>query len=326
MSLPMTNERKDVVGVILAGGLGTRMAPFSNKFPKPILPICNKPLIEYQLETMQQIGIKKVFIVIGHLGYEISSALGTGSHLDLQITYVEQVDKLGIAHALGQLQSYIDTPFLLFLGDIFFQTFGLKELLDKFISEESGAYLVVKNDIPEAIAKNFSVILDQDTELVQRVIEKPRYIHNPLKGCGLYLFDLTVFDAIRRTPRTAMRDEYEITDSIQILIDDGEPVRIAHVVEKDINLTNPYDLFTCNMFELKKRKLDNLIDPSAEISDQVSVTNSIIGPNVKINGQVNLKNCVIFADTVIDRQNGLIQNYIVTPDIAVDCQQPIIAK
>lgn len=322
----MSSERKEVVGVILAGGLGTRMAPFSNKFPKPILPICNKPLIGYQLERMQQIGIKKVFIVIGHLGYEISRSLSTGAHLDLQITYVEQVDKLGIAHALGQLQPYIDSPFLLFLGDIFFQTFGLEDLLDKFISEESGAYLVVKDDVPEAIAKNFSVILDPDTKLVRRVIEKPRYIHNPLKGCGLYLFDLTIFDAIKRTPRTAMRDEYEITDSIQILIDDGEPVRIAQVVEKDINLTNPYDLFTCNMYELNRRKLDNLIDPSAEISDQVTVINSVIGPNVKIDGQVSLQNCVIFADTVINRQDGFIQNYIVTPDIAVNCQQPIIAK
>ena len=56
------------------------------------------------------------------------------------------------------------------------------------------------------------------------MIEKPRYIDNDLKGCGLYLFDLPVFDAIRRTPKTAMRDEYEITAAIQIVIDDGLPV------------------------------------------------------------------------------------------------------
>jgi len=322
----MVNDRKEVVGVILAGGLGTRMAPFSNKFPKPMLPICNKPLIEYQLETMQQAGIKKVFIVIGHLGYEISRSFGTGTNLGLDITYVEQVDKLGIAHALGQLQPYIDSPFLLFLGDIFFQTSGLRELIDRFLHEESGSYLAVKNDSPEAIAKNFSVILDAETQRVRRVIEKPRYIHNPLKGCGLYLFDLTVFDAIRRTPRTAMRDEYELTDSIQILINDDEPVRITEIVREDINLTTPFDLFACNMYELNRRKLENLIDPSAKISDEVTVENSVIGANVRIEGKVVLQHCVIFSDTEIVQYDGLLQKYIVTPNITVDCHQPIVAN
>ena len=69
---------------------------------------------------------------------------------------------------------------------------------------------------------------------MRRVIEKPLRVPNSLKGCGIYLFDQRIFEAVRRTPRTAMRDEYELTDSIQILIDYGYPVRTANVVDWDV--------------------------------------------------------------------------------------------
>ena len=85
----------------------------------------------------------------------------------------------------------------------------------------------------------------------KKVIEKPGYLVHNIKGCGLYLFDLHIFDAIRRTPRTAMRDEYEITDSIQILIEDGFLVKQLTIVKEDVNLTVPDDLIKSNMWMLK---------------------------------------------------------------------------
>lgn len=321
----MARGTRDVVGVILAGGRGTRMAPFSLHYPKPMLPICNKPLLEYHIDTMRESGIKEVFVVIGHLGYEIARQLGSGDRLGMNIEYIEQTDALGIAHALGQLQPYVKSPILLFLGDIFFRTSGMKEMIATFRSRDSGSFLVVKEDVPEAIQRNFAVILDPGTGRVQRVIEKPRYIHNSLKGCGLYLFDLPIFDAIRRTPRTAMRDEYEITDAIQILIDDGEPVEIAKVVDEDVNLTTPYDLLGCNMSELDRRGLDNLIDKTAEVSPSATIRHSIIGPGARIEAPAVLEDCVVFADTVIDRAEGRVHGYIVTPEAAIECRPPMLA-
>ena len=91
---------------------------------------------------------------------------------------------------------------------------------------------------------------------VRRVIEKPRYVDSQLKGCGLYVFDPHIFDAIRRTPRTAMRDEYEITDSIQILINDGYVTHHHPIVERDLNLTKPADLLTINLIELARQRPD----------------------------------------------------------------------
>lgn len=321
----MKQKSREIVGVILAGGRGTRMEPFSRRYPKPILPVCNKPLMQYHLEAMANAGIREVFIVIGHLGYEIARTMGSGTWEGMRINYVEQTQTLGIAHALGQLQTYVKNPFLLFLGDIFFRTNGLSTMLDTFRHQESGSVLVVKEDTPEAIQKNFAVVLDSSNPgRVRRVIEKPRYVQNRLKGCGLYLFDLPIFDAVRRTPRTAMRDEYEITDAIQILIDDGEAVTVATVVDEDINLTTPFDLHHCNMAELNVLGCENIVAESASIHPNAVLTHSIIGPGARINGQGALENCVVFAETTIELQGRTLRNYVITPDTAVDCSQRIV--
>ena len=188
-----------MIGAILAAGRGTRMQPFSGDYPKPILPIGNKPLLQHQLELAQQIGIDEFIIVIGHLGYEIAQHLGNGSQLGVKINYVEQHQSLGIAHALGQLEPYISTPVMLFLGDIFFVADQLEEMVRTLETQQASAVLAVKEEAdPDAIRRNFAVLTNPDGS-VRRVIEKPRHSSTNLKGCGLYLFDVSVFDAIRRT-------------------------------------------------------------------------------------------------------------------------------
>src|SRR5262245_35355956 len=107
-------------GAILAGGRGSRMQPFSERYPKPLLPVCNKPLILHQIEIMRSVGIRQIVILIGHKGFELSKTLGDGSQFGVTIRYVEQGSALGIAHAVGRLEREINQPFLLFLGDIFF--------------------------------------------------------------------------------------------------------------------------------------------------------------------------------------------------------------
>ncbi len=313
-----TKNPEKIVGVILAGGRGTRMAPFSTHYPKPMLPICNKPLIQYQVDILKKMGIEEVFIVIGHLGYEISRYLSNGETNGVKIHYVEQKDVLGIAHALGQLQPYIDSPFVMLLGDIFFKTISISTITSRFMDTGRGSCLVVKQDEPKAIQKNFAVLLDEETDRVKRVIEKPRYLETRLKGCGLYFFDLPIFDAIRRTPRTAMRDEYEITDSIQILIDDGEPVYCKELVSLDINLTTPSDLLACNMAELNNQRVENIIHDSATIHPQTELTNCVVGRNVTIDFPATLKNCVLFEGTVLENTEKVMENAIITPQTFVE--------
>lgn len=319
-------SENDLVGVILAAGRGTRMAPFSNKYPKPIMPICNRPQMAYHIDMMKEMGIRDVFVVIGHLGYEIVRAMGDGSQYGVNLTYVEQTQVFGIAHGLFQLEPYIKSPHVLFLGDIFFRTTGLKELIDRFHAD-GGSYLFVKEESdPAAIRRNFSVFVDEETDNVRRVIEKPRYVQNNLKGCGLYLFELPIFDAVRRTPRTAMRDEYEITEAVQILINDGEPVHVARVVEDDVNLTFPNDILRCNLEELDRRGLDVLIAQTAEISPQATIRRSVIGPRARVHGSVTLENCVVFEGATVEDHGHALRDLIITPENVVDCRASLSAN
>ncbi len=305
------------IGAILAGGKGTRMAPFSERYPKPLLPVGNKPLIQHQIELMRELGITDILLLIGHKGYEIASRFGDGSALGVKIRYVEQAQTLGIAHAVGQLERHVDRPVLLFLGDIFFVPRDLRDMFRRFEAQQGGAVLAAKVDTPQAIQKNFAMLLD-DAGHVKRVIEKPRHPPNNLKGVGLYLFDPVVFDAIRRTPRTAMRDEYEITESVQVMIDDGHPVGVATCIEDDINVTTPRDLLRCNLLVAEREAGGQLHGENVTLADGAQMSSVVIGSNVEVAHPISIRNSVVFDNTYVGCAEDLNQ-VIVMPDLIVDC-------
>jgi len=312
-------QQENLLGVILAAGKGTRMAPFSQRFPKPLLPICNQPILEYQIEYMKKAGIRDIIIVIGHLGYSIARYFGDGDSLGVNIRYVEQEETLGIAHAVGRLEPYISSPFLLFLGDIFFITEDLSLMINMLYEKKASAVLAVKQEEdPAAIKRNFAVLLD-DEGYVKRVIEKPRYVINPLKGCGLYLFDLHIFDAIRRTPRTAMRDEYEITDAIQILVDDGFPVVASDIVRKDMNVSYPHDLLLCGLEELKHQDKSSLVGKDCQLHSDVVLDQAIVGDRVQINFPIRIHQTMIFSDTAVNTPED-VERCIITPETLIECK------
>ena len=311
-------DREPLVGAILAAGRGSRMEPFGERFPKPILPICNKPLIVYQIELMRSLGVRDVAVLLGHRGFEIAKILGDGRRFGTNIRYVEQLDLLGIAHAVGRLEPYVDRPFVLFLGDIFFIPTDLTLMWKVFQEQGGGAVLATKQAAdPSEIRKNFAVSLSPDG-YVTRVIEKPRHATNGLKGVGLYLFDLTIFDAIRRTPRTAMRNEYEITDAIQVMIDDGHPVRVANAIEDDVNLTTAADLLAINLRRARHTPADELIGADCRFHPDVRITDSIIGRDVSIDHGISINRSVVFDGARIRSRTSL-DNAIVTPEVTVDC-------
>lgn len=302
-----------VQGVILAAGHGSRMGPFGEAVPKPIAPICNRPLLAYQLDYLRGAGIEDVTIVIGHLGHHIINALGDGSDFGVRIRYVEQVERLGLAHAVGQLEPIVNRPFVLMLGDIFFEMSGLEPMLEQFRNTQAAAVLAVKEEKNHAaIRRNFAVLQHEDGS-VRRVIEKPRTVPNNLKGCGIYLFDERIFEAVRRTPRTAMRDEYELTDSIQILIDYEYPVHVSPVVDWDINLTFIGDLIRCCRHELKKRGIERLVEEGSDVHRDAVLEETVIGSDVRITEPVRLQRCVVMDGVTID-EAGEYTDAVLTPD------------
>ncbi len=314
-------------GAILAAGHGARMQPFSEVFPKPLLPVCNVPLIVRHIRFMASMGIQDVAVLVGHKGYEIAKTLGDGSAYGVQIRYVEQNKMIGIGHAVGLLEQQIgDHPFLLFLGDIYFVPDRFNEIFETFEQHECGAVLATREEPnPSAIRLNFAILQNPDGS-VSRVIEKPRHAPNRLKGVGVYLFSPSIFDSIRRTPRTALRDEYELTDAIQVLIDDGYPVRIANVISQDINLTAPADLLRANIFHLQeKRRATSAVEENLKMPAHARVINSVVGRDVEIVEPIDIANSLVFANTRVESKISL-DRAIVTPQGLIDCRPFLDAK
>ncbi|NOZ04883.1 MAG: NTP transferase domain-containing protein [Chloroflexi bacterium] len=313
------STEKNLVGVILAAGRGTRIKPLSLRYPKPLLPVCNKPIIQYQIEDMKRIGVKEVFVVVGHLKEKVPQQLGDGSAWGMKLHYIDQGETLGIAHAVLQLEDQIDSPFILFLGDIFMVNKDLQTMVEMFWARQAGGVLAVKREYnPEYIRRNFAVILHA-SGIVTRVIEKPRYVNTDLKGCGIYLFDQAIFDAIRRTPRTAQRDEYEITSSIQILIDDGYPVYPAEVVKWDMNITLACDLLGCNRRQRERLGQDNIVGQNVRLAPGTQVINSVIGDGVTVSQPITIRDSLLFAGTPVTGTEDIVDT-VMTPDDVIVCR------
>lgn len=312
-------HHREFEGVILAAGKGTRMRPFSDRYPKPLLPILNKPLIHHQIEYLRELGVRKVFVVIGHLGYEIALNLRRGEHLGVEIEYVEQHDSMGIAHALMQLEPHVNHPFVLLLGDIYFEVDRRVNPIRHFLDREANGFLaIMRESDPKVIARNFAVHLDEDG-CVHRVVEKPRFPRTEWKGCGIYAFDPTFFDAVRRTPRTAGRNEYELTDAVQTFIGDGAKVVARPIMHCDINLTFPYDLLLANLRALHQQEQANLIAENAQVHPAASLHQCIVGSGAEITEPILVRRTMLLPDAVLGVSES-VDRAVVTSDSLVDCR------
>ena len=280
------------------------------------MPVCNRPLVEYQIEIMKNCGISEVYVVISDkTGSTIAETLGDGTRYGMEFRYVEQIEPLGTAHALGILEDLIDSPILVFLGDIYLIMDDLQPLVEEVMSRKVNAILLSKiEEDPTMIMRNFSIHEDGQGR-VTKVVEKPRNPTNRLKGCGVYLFDQNVFDAVRRTPRTAMRNEYEITDSIQVMIDDGLVVSHRSVVSFDLNLTFPHELLMLNLLELKRCQTKNIIGKNARIPSGASLENVVVGEESSVKYPITIRDSVIFPGVEVDSKTVIEKTIIFKSDI-----------
>jgi len=167
----------------------------------------------------------------------------------------------------------------------------------------------------EAVRRNYVVREDADG-FVKRVIEKPQHPTSRLKGCGLYLFDPVFFDAARRTPRTAMRDEYELTDAIQIFVDDGYRVRAARVIRDDLNLSYPADLLDINLKLLGDK---SLIGQDVRLPAGCRVEHSVILDGVTVMHPIAIRDALVFPGVTVTATAD-INRAIVTAEGVIECR------
>lgn len=295
-------------GVVLAAGRGSRLHPLSASTPKPLQPVCNKPIMQYQIEAMAAAGIEEVAIVVGPHGTPIADHFGDGAALGVRLHYIEDPAPAGIASSLARSASWVRGPAIVFLGDIFLALDNLAPALAPMADGAAGT-VVARVDTPDAVRRNFAVITGADGR-VTRVVEKPADPPTHLKGCGVYVFDQTIFEAIARTPRSALRNEYEITDAVQTLIDMGRPVYAADVVRWDVNITYPHDLLACNLRVLREQRLASLVGHGAHIGAQARISESIIGDRAVVDAPVVLEECLVMPDVSVQRLDGVLRRRI----------------
>ncbi|MDD5195561.1 MAG: sugar phosphate nucleotidyltransferase [Candidatus Omnitrophica bacterium] len=196
-------------GVILAGGLGSRLSPLTKITNKHLLPVFDKPMIYYPLRTLVEAGIKDILIVTGgnHAG-EFLRLLGNGKDFGLkEIHYTYQTGEGGIADALRLAEDFAEGgKITVILGDNIFES-SIKPYVEKFIMQERGAKILLKK-VPHS--QRFGVATFSKNR-VTNIEEKPKKPKSHYAVSGLYMYDSRVFDFIRELKKSR-RGEYEITD------------------------------------------------------------------------------------------------------------------
>jgi len=211
-------------GLMLSGGRGTRLRPITFTWAKQLVPVANKPILFYGLEALADSDVKDIGIVVGETHREIREAVGDGSRFAVRVTYLQQEAPLGLAHAVLIAEEFLEgEPFVMYLGDNLIRE-RLAPLVERFVLDTPNAQIFLAN-VPNP--EQFGVA-EIDGDRILRLVEKPEQPPSSLALVGVYMFDRSVFDAVKAI-RPSARGELEITDAIQWLIDHGKTVR-PHVI------------------------------------------------------------------------------------------------
>jgi len=307
-------------GLILSGGRGERMRPLTYTSAKQLLPVANKPVLFYAIETLLEAGIREIGIVVGETKGEIIKAVGNGSRWGIKLTYIEQETPAGLAHAVKVSRHFLgDEPFVMFLGDNIIKE-GIKGFVEEYEREKPDALVLLS---PSKHPEKFGVAVVEGGRIV-KLLEKPKPPPSNLALVGCYILNHNIFSACREI-KPSKRGELEITDAIQWLIDNGYRVSY-HIIKgwwKDTGMAE--DLLEANRLVLEeideeiKGDIDDLTKVSGRvkigvgsmirnsvlrgplvIGDNCSIEDSYIGPFTSIGNDVKVKETEIEHSIILD--------------------------
>jgi NDP-sugar pyrophosphorylase family protein len=229
------------VGVIPAAGAGLRLYPYTQFTPKTLLEVGGESLLRRNIAILRdQLGVKTVFIIIGHQGEQIRAALGDGASTGVRIEYVECEDiNAGLARGLLLLRNKISGNFPVILGDELYLGSNHQQLL-RYAQQPVGAVCGIKvTGDTTLIRKNYAVTVENDR--ITSLVEKPETVTTHFLGCGTYIFSPAIFDAIDNTPPSRKTHRVELTDVIEQLVRNGADVRPALLKGGYRNINYPED-------------------------------------------------------------------------------------
>ena len=333
---------ENLKGLILSGGEGTRLRPITHTSAKQLVPVANKPVLFYGIEALVEAGVKEIGIVIApETGGEIAEAVGDGADFGASISYIHQEAPLGLAHAVLTAEEFLqDAPFVMYLGDNLLRD-GITDLVDAFRRERPEA-LILLTPVPDP--ENYGVA-ELNGDKVARLVEKPKDPRTDLALVGVYMFGPAIFDAARSI-EPSWRDELEITDAIQHLVDSGLRVdpHIVHGWWKDTGQVQ--DMLDANRLildDLEERIDGELVDSKVEgrvvieagarlehatvrgpaiVGAGAEIVDSYIGPytaigdNVTIRG-AELEHSIVMAGSSIRDLEGRIEASLIGKNVTI---------
>jgi len=310
-------------GIILHGGHGTRLRPLTHTGPKQLLAIANRPMSQYALEDLHQAGITDIAIIIGNVYPEkVKEFYGDGKKFGVKITYIFQDKPKGISHAIRLCKDFIGKEkFVVYLGDNILRA-GLVNYTKKFVSSKADAMILLcKVDDPSRFG-----IAELDGKKIKKIIEKPKNPASKLAVIGVYFLTPKIFDIIDKL-KPSWRGELEITDALQMMMDNGLTIKYDTVTGWWKDTGTPDDILhanklildtigTPNQFALNEGSKvqgkivigknssisrDSFVTGPAIIGDHCTIGPSArIGPYVSIGNNSVLKNCDVENSIIMD--------------------------
>ena len=251
---------------VLAAGEGTRMRPLTANIPKPLLPVANKPFLVHTLEALAAAGIKEATILIGWKGQRVKEYLSRMPDLGIAVDFVEQEKRLGTAHAIGLAKGHVEGTFLSINGDIVVTGGSISGILESH--RRTGGTMMAAAEVENP--SRFGVLKTKGDKVVG-LEEKPAKPESNLINAGIYVFDQGIFDLIAETP-VSVRGEYEITKTLQTLIERGE--LCYHKLEGEwIDVGSSWDLLRANEMLMRglSTKTDGEVDEHARLTGPVQI-------------------------------------------------------
>jgi len=320
-------------GLILSGGHGTRLRPITYSQQKQLIPVANKPILFYAIEDIIECGIKDIAIVVGPNKEQVMKTVNN-TNFDAEITFIEQEAPLGIAHAVKISEDFIgDESFVVYLGDNILKG-GIIRHVKRFEKGDMDASILLTHYENPSL---FGCAEINEDGSIKRLIEKPKKPPSDLVLVGIYMFRFPIFEAIKNI-KPSWRDELEITDAIQYLIENNFKVNSEIVTGWWKDTGKPEDIIEANQLVLGELEPYNggVLEDKVIIRGRISIgEDSVIKGGSVIKGPVIIgKSCKIGPNTYIGPYtsignnceiiNGEIESSIIMDGAKINCNKKIV--
>ena len=284
-------------GLILSGGKGTRLYPLTYTRAKQLIPVANEPVLHRVIRAIRDAGIGEIGIVVGDTEAEIRESVNGGERWGVNIAYIRQSAPVGLAHAVKESLDFIgDDRFVMFLGDNVIQG-GISPLIRQFADSAWNSQIVltaVENPQQFGVAE-----LNGDGS-IRRLVEKPKEPPSNLSLVGIYMFDQHIREAVHAI-KPSFRNELEITDAIQWLIEQGYAVHPYVHTGWWIDTGKPTDMLTANdhVLEEVKPHIDGTVDAQSKVDPRVTIEKGAVVENSILRGPTIIGEETVIRDSYI---------------------------